>query len=239
MNGGTFISFFDKEQRKFKVENKIRKEIRKCYDSSKYKGYPIILKGFLVIDKKNRTNLILYDIFLKDEYDGILHLKRYGIRYENLTIRFLNQNVEYVKPIFSHEFSDFNLDIFIKLFVKTLSTDKVVFRKNTLINLDEDDFFIEDIWTDFIGEIVGAIPGESIKREFDEKQNITSETPFEYLKSFNIKIDDKIVEVELFNFSEADKVEMLSKSAEFIGRKCRFRKYKILNNEGYVFIDCI
>lgn len=118
-------------------------------------------------------------------------------------------------------------------------TKKIVYRKNVPKNYCENEIIIEDIWTNLDGEIVGAIKGESVKKEFDEKQNLTAETPFDYLKSFNVKINDEVIEVELINFSENDRVEMLAKSDEFIGRKCEVKKYKILNKEGYIFVKCI
>ena len=129
--------------------------------------------------------------------------------------------------------------MFIKLFVNTLLTEKIVYRKNVPKNYCENELIVDDIWTDLEGEIVGVIQGESVKKEFDEKQNLTTETPFEYLKSFNVKCNDQVIEVELLNFSENDKVEMLAKSEEFLNRKCALKKYEILNNEGYIFVKCI
>jgi len=234
------MRFFGRDGKRKKCSiGRIKKDLKKCYEESRFNGFPIVLKGFFVVDKKNEESLILYDIFLKDEYEDKIQSKKYELRFENLNARFISQKVKSIKSLFSHKFTPFNLNVFIKLFVKTLQTEKIVYRKNTPRNRSENEVVIDSIWEDLEGKVVGAIKGESVKKEFDEKQNLTTETPFEFLKSFNVKLNDEIVEIELDRLSENERVEMLTTSDSYIGKRCKFKKYEIVGNAGFVFEKCI
>ena len=117
LNGVVKIVCINDAGKTVKLDNKIKKELRKCYESSRFNGFNIVINGFLTIDKKNITYLMCYDLFLKDEYEGKMQSKKLSIRYENLNIRFLNQKLKLVRTIFNHEYSDQNLDVFIKMFI--------------------------------------------------------------------------------------------------------------------------
>ena len=68
-NNGLFdIKQYNKNDKEIYIAKKIKDEILKCYKSSKFKGYDIILKGFIVKNHKNKKSLILYDIMTIDEY---------------------------------------------------------------------------------------------------------------------------------------------------------------------------
>ena len=76
-NGVVSLKAFDDSDRKFKIENSIKKELVNFYKSSKFFGFSTVVLGVLSVNKKNVTNLILNDIFLKDEYDGKVQSRRY------------------------------------------------------------------------------------------------------------------------------------------------------------------
>lgn len=232
---------FDENKKKVKLDNKIRKELSKSYRSSKFFKYPVVLEGVLSTDKKNRTFLILYDIFLKDEFEGKTQSRRYDLRYENLIFRFIDKSCKNVKVVFSHQFNETNLNLFINMFVKTDALDSVVFKKNTtkLFEDPETDFIKLNIWTEFSGTIVGYEIGESSKKEYDDKQNLVSETPFEYLKAFKIfnEAENETVLVELSNFTESEKINFLSNVKDYTDKKCVFKRYNVLNNIGYIFVE--
>ena len=239
LNNMCFLRAFDDNDTKTKLLKQIAKELKKAYAGSKYNTAAIVLKGFLVLDKKNRESLILYDIFTKEEYSEKMQSKKYEVRLENLNFRFLTNKLKSVKSIFSHSFSEQSLKLFIELFVKNCKTEKIVYKKNCPRHyFDENEIVIDDIWTNRHGEIVGVVPAEAVKREVDDNQNIVSETPYKYAKSFNFKDSEtgEVVEVELSNFTDAEKVEILEKADNFLHKSFDFKQFKILENNGYVFL---
>lgn len=232
------IKSFDKNGKRIKLLNPIKKQLRKSYESSKYNKYEIYLKGFLVNDAKNKTSLMIYDILLKDEYDGRIQSKRYQIRYENLVFRFLNLKCKDIRLIFSYNYTDGNLDAIIKQFIETNKLEKIVFRKNIPYKYEDNDIFIEDIWTDYSGKIIGYEDGTVIHREYNDKQEVVSETPVSCIKSFKILNDNnETVDVSIDNFIDSEKTHYYETINEWMNHECNYRQYKILNKTGFVFVN--
>ena len=218
-----------------RIENKIKKEIRKAYQSSRFYGYPIVLVGYLTIDKKNVTILYLDDIFLKAEYSGLTQSKRYSLRSENLNSRFMLMKPELVKQVPTRRFSEQNLDAFIHLFVETNLTSKIVYRKDIPLGYEEDEVIIDDIWETLSGKVIDMEKEVGVDRKFDENQNVVEGESYEYASSLIVKSDsfDAPIKVPLVGLQDSDKVELCNAS-DTIGKSCRFKKYTILDKCGFI-----
>lgn len=224
--------------KKEKIGGRIRKDLAMCYGASRFRGHPVVLSGFLTLDRRGVMRLVLNDILLKDEYDGKAQSRRYSVRLENLNARFLSPKAKSLRSVFSSEASGAGVDMFVKAFVQTQLTDKVVFRRDSPKGVCENEVVIEDIWTRVEGEIVGFAEGEAVKGKPGEGQEAAEGEPFRYLKSFSVKVGGEEVTVELSGMLDSDKAEMLAHADGFIGRKCELRRYSVLGREGYVFVKC-
>ena len=219
-----------------KLPTPIKKELKASYEGSKYNGFSIVLDGSLVVDKSNKTNLILFDILLKDEYDGKLQSRNYETRHENLTARFIKQRSKLIKPVFSAELDDKNLDFFISVFVNTDTISSVMFRKNKPYKAD-DEFSVIHLWTELTGSVVGYVKDTAVKKEFDENQNVKSETQYDYLKTVVVSYEGKDIDIDLVNYSEKDRVELLSKAKDLLGTECKFKRWDLQEKHGYLLTD--
>ncbi len=233
------ITAVNEDGEKVNLDNKIKKELSKTYRTSKFFRFPTVLEGVISVDKQNRYYLILFDIMTEDEFEGKSQSKRYDIRYQNLVFRFLSKMNKYVKALFTHPYNDISINLVIEQFIKTDSLNKIMFRKNIPKGYEENEFIEYKIWTEFRGKILGYEVGHDVKKEFDEKQNLVSETPFEYLKAFKVfnEKENETILVKLTNFTEAQKVNMLKCADDFINKKLKFKKYNFLNNVGYIFVN--
>lgn len=234
---GTIIKASNKVGTKIKLLTKIKKQLKRSYETSRYFNYDIVLKGFLVNDTKNITSLVIYDLLLIDEYEQKNQSKRYYIRYENLILRFLTLKSKDVKLIFTYNYSESNLDAVINQFIKTNKLEKLVFRKDSPYKYDS--IIIEDIWTDYVGKIIGYEEGVVIKKEFNDKQEVISETPITCIKSFKILYNNEIINISIENLIDSEKIKYYETINEWINQECNFRQYKILNKSGYIFCNII
>ena len=236
-NGVTSILAFDKDKHKVKLDKHVKKELLRLYEDSKFKGYDIVLLGDETTTKDNIPILVLDDILLKNEYERMMPSKKYATRYENLVLRFLNNKTSRIRIVASYQFNESNLDVFINQFVKTNTIDKITYHKNVPLDYCDDEIISESIWETEEGKIVGYDVGTGSKKEFDEQQNLTSETPYDYLKSLKIVSSDgiNVLNIELSNYNENDKINMLYSVNDYMQKKCIIKKYSILDKTGYLF----
>lgn len=219
---------------------RIKKQLKKTYESSKFFGYDTVLLGVLHVDEKNQTSLVLHDIMLASERKAGYCSKRYYQRYENLILRFLTSKPSDVKFIFSSPWSEQTKNVFENVFVKTNRTEKIVYRKDS--TSFSGTTIAEDIWKDHEGKIVSFDECAVKQREFNDKQEIVSELEVPAISAFIVKNEDGLEDkVTLDDIPDSMKVDF-KKSAEsdigsVVGKTCRYREYSFEDHSGFVFLD--
>lgn len=239
-NNGLFdIKQYNKNDKEIYIVKKIKDEILKCYKSSKFKGYDIILKGFIVKNYKNKKSLILYDIMTIDEYKLNVQSKRYSIRLENLNIRFLSPKLKNIKSIFYHNYSENNLSIIYNQFIKKNVIDGYVFHKNVPYKYEDNEIIIENnICKLYETNVIDFIFGTSIKQKIDEEKNkIETVESIPCLASVKIKHNDEEIIINLDNILDSEKIKYFNEINELKNKKIQFKEYNFLNEHDFIFIN--
>lgn len=232
---------FDEDEKRIKLGQRMKKHLKDSYVTSKFYHYPTVLTGVLHINEKNRTVLILDDIMLKRDYDARHCTMRYSQRYENLILRFLSTKSDEVKYVFSIPWSDHAKNVFESQFVKTNKTEKIAYRKDTT-DLTEENSFLEDIWTDHADKVVSYEEGIVKQREFNEKQEITSELDVPAIIALIVQDEQgKETKVNLDNIPDKMKVDLkktaMENASSLIGKTCIYREYSFEDKHGFVYFD--
>ena len=239
-NNGLFdVKQYNKNDKEIYIVKKIKDEILKCYKSSKFKGYDIILKGFIVKNYKNKKSLILYDIMTIDEYKLNVQSKRYSIRLENLNIRFLSPKLKNIKSIFYHNYSENNLSIIYNQFIKKNVIDGYVFHKNVPYKYEDNEIIIENnICKLYETNVIDFIFGTSIKQKIDEEKNkieIVESIPC--LAGVKIKHNDEEIVINLDNILDSEKIKYFNEINELKNKRIQFKEYNFLNEHDFIFIN--
>lgn len=230
-------------KKKVKLSQKILKDLKESYVSSKFKGYPICLLGILHTNDANVTSLVLTDIMLKQEKLAGSCSKRYSVRYENLVFRFLALKSKNVSAIFSQPFSSYSLGMFIRQFVETNKTDYAVMVKDSVAVEKEE--AKEALWTYHRMKVVGYEEGRvKIRRVQENEDKNPEEAPEEELSCIDalvVQKDNVEKKIKLNNIPDAMKAQMLADlsfdRSSVIGKTCFFGEWKLLGKSGEVFFD--
>ena len=224
---------------KVKLGQKMLKDLKESYTSSKFKGYRVCLSGVLHVNEKNVTSLVLNDIMLKNEKTLGRCSKRYSIRYENLVFRFLSLKSKNVTAVFSQQFSENSLNMFIKQFIETNKTDYALFVKDS-VSADKD--IVKDpVWTYQRMKVVGYEEGTAVIRKLNEKDEVEPEEELPCIDTLIVQKDSSERKIKLSNIPDAMKAQMLadlkSDSKSVIGKTCFFGEWKVAYKVGEVFFD--
>lgn len=232
------VKQFNKNNKETYILKKIKDELTGCYKFSKFSGYNIILKGFIVRNYKKVKSLLLYDIMTADEYEGRVQSKKYEVRLENLNIRFLLSKMKRIKSIFSYKFTDTNLRILFNQFIKQNTLDGYVFHKNIPYKYDDNEVIIENnICTYYSLDIEDVIIGTTIKQKIDEKNNkIESTEAVPCLLGIKVKIDNELVEINFDNILDSEKIKYFNEINDIKQMKCVIKKYDFLDICCFIFV---
>lgn len=229
------VKAINKKNKQVKLLKRIENEIINLYKNSKFYQYEIILKGFLVLDKKKK-NIIFYDLMLKNEYDLKTQSKRYNIRLENLNIRFLKIGTKYVKSIFSFPYNEKNLEHIINQFIKSNKINSLVFHKDIPYKYD-DEIIVEDVCTSYDGKIIDCIIGTTIKRINNEETNeIESEEEIPCINYLKCLVNEEEVVIPLDNFLDSERIDMFQNFDKIKDSECQIKSYNILNKNGFFIV---
>jgi hypothetical protein len=237
LNKEVVVKGFNKKNKSIKILKRIENELVSLYKESNYFGFEIYLKGFITITKK-RKSLLLFDILLKNEYEGYSQSKKYVIRLENLNIRFLKVGSKNIKSVFTFKYNEKNLEHIINQFIKSNLIDGLVFHKDIPYNYCDDEIIEEIICEEFEGVVNDGIVGTFLKKEVDEETNKiikTEEIPCMHF--IKVQSNDEIISIPLDNFLDKEKAEMFTNFQSLIGKKCIFKKYSILDKNGYFIVN--
>ena len=101
------IKWFNNNLKSISPYKRINKSLIRFYNDSKFKGYEICVIGF--INKiQNFHSLAIFDLLLKDEFEGKIQSKKYSIRYDNIKNRFLvniPKSIKNVYAVFGQKFT--------------------------------------------------------------------------------------------------------------------------------------
>ena len=102
------IKWFNNNLKLISPYKRINKSLIRFYNDSKFKGYEICVIGF--INKiQNFHSLAIFDLLLKDEFEGKIQSKKYSIRYDNIKNRFLvniPKSIKNVYAVFGQKFDE-------------------------------------------------------------------------------------------------------------------------------------
>lgn len=230
------VKAFNKNGKTIKLLKKIENELINSYNSSNFKGFEIILKGFITLTKKKKI-LMLYDLLLKNEYDLKTQSKKYNIRLENLNIRFLKIGLKNIKSIFTFKYSEKNIDHIINQFIKSNLIDGLVFHKDIPYKYDDNEIIIENVCTLYEGKVVDCVVGTTLKKITDEEtQEVISQEEIPCIHFIKCLINNKELTIPLDNYLENEKIEMFNNFSNMKNKKCYLKYYHILNKSGYFIV---
>lgn len=237
-NNHILIKQFNKNNKEIYLLKNIKNELIGCYKFSKFAGYNIILKGFIVRNYKKIKSLILYDIMTADEYEGNVQSKKYETRLENLNIRFLLTKMKRIKSIFSYRYTESNLQILFDQFVKRNTLDGYVFHKNIPYKYDEDEIIIENnICKYFSCNINDFIVGTTTKQNIDEENNkIESSEQVPCILGLKINFNGEELIINLNNLLESEKIKFFNETETLIQKKCLIKEYNFLGKHEFIFV---
>jgi hypothetical protein len=235
-NNNCEIKAINKNGKSIKLLKRIENELISLYNSSNFKGFEIILKGFITLTKKKKT-LMLYDLLLKNEYDMKVQSKKYNIRLENLNIRFLKIGSKNIKSIFTFKYNERNIDHIINQFIKSNLINGLVFHKDVPYNYEDDEIIVENVCVMHEGIVIDCVVGTTLKKTIDEEtQETTHQEEVPCIHFIKCLVNNEELTIPLDNYLENEKIDMFNNFSDLKNKKCWVKYYNILNKSGYFIV---
>lgn len=225
------IMWYNYNFKKIQSFKRIDKNLLKCYNDSKYVDHDIVIIGF--IDKISTfRKLIIFDLLLKEEFNGDIQSKKYSTRVENFKGRFFTEkfnNIKNIGTIFTYKYDE---NIFNKIFSQCILTNKwegYLLHKDCSFNDDiENEIIEEKVWETFSGIIIDATFGTIEVKDKDEKGEEINKS-YEGVKSIFVMNEDKKLEISN-GFTINERVQFFKDYLNLIGKEIYY-KYFILNDK--------
>lgn len=163
------IKWFNNNLKSISPYKRINKSLIYFYNESRFKGYEICIIGFL--NKiQNFHSLAVFDLLLKDEFEGKIQSKKYSIRYDNIKYRFLTnipKNIKNVYAVFGQKFEEsvFNSSI-INCIKSNIWEGFSLYKDKPYCYDDQYDLIINKVWEINTSKI------NDIKFSTDEKNKL-------------------------------------------------------------------
>ena len=225
------IDWYNYNCKKIPSYKRIDKNLLKCYNDSKYINHDIVIIGF--IDKISTfRKLIIYDLLLKEEFDGDIQSKKYSIRIENFKGRFFTEKFNKIKnigTIFTYKYDEKTFNSIFSQCILTNKWEGYLLHKDCFFNDDIKNEIIEEkIWETFSGTIIDATFGTVSVKEKDENDN-EIEKHYDGVKSIFVMNEDKKLEISN-GLTINERIDFFKNYSTLIGTEILY-KYFILNDK--------